>query len=104
MGELPDFEVMTWQPCHLQHSAMICVQITLPDTKATIFMNMKIGLVIFNLSRQSISAISQTLIAISCSSYLSQIVLIKHCQNTEQEFFAQKIVVKVVPKNLVQYQ
>lgn len=36
LGELPDFEVMTWQLCHLQHSAMICVQITLSAAKVNI--------------------------------------------------------------------
>ena len=25
LGELPDFEVMTWQLCHLLRSALICV-------------------------------------------------------------------------------
>lgn len=24
LGELPDFEVMTWQPCHLQHFVLVC--------------------------------------------------------------------------------
>ena len=33
LGELPNFEVMTWQPCHLQRSAMNCVQITLYNAK-----------------------------------------------------------------------
>lgn len=35
MGELPDFEVMIWQLCYLQRSAMNCVQITLLEYKET---------------------------------------------------------------------
>lgn len=41
MGELPIFEVMTWQLCHLLRFALNCFQVTLRPAKVRCFFEIR---------------------------------------------------------------